>query len=79
MLGKPRVLPSVMPPSEDEAGKDPSLGWMGEGRGLAGRSSWTRVELQLEFSGARLEGPLATRKCACWEGAGVVALPPFHR
>ena len=26
MLGKAGVLPSAMPPSEDEAGTDPSLG-----------------------------------------------------
>lgn len=32
VLGKPRVLPSVMPPSEDEAGTDPSLGGWGRKR-----------------------------------------------
>ena len=50
-----------------------------EGGGLAGKSSWTRVELQLEFSGAHLEGPLATGKCVCREGAGVVGITPISQ
>ena len=46
--------------------------WGGaEGGGLAGRSSWTNVELQLKSSGAHLEGPLATGNvCAGKGGSG---------
>ena len=50
MLGKPRVLPSVMPPSEDEAGTDPSLGgwgkeeaWQGGLPGQGLNCSWNSV------------------------------------
>lgn len=76
-LGKARGPAFSDAPSEDEMTKTPP--WVGWGRKESlRRSSWTRVELQLEFSGARLEGPLATRKCDR-KGREWSHLPPFHR
>lgn len=46
---------------------------------MAGRPSWTSVESQLEFSGAKRGGPQATDKVGAGKGCEWWTSPPFSR